>query len=56
MYCDDSEDASKHFGHAIHDFIMLIWCKQSLRGGGGGVLVGLRKENSNFDYATAAAL
>jgi len=24
MYYDDSEDASKHFGHALHDFIMLI--------------------------------
>ena len=24
MYCDGSEDASKHFGHALHDFIMLI--------------------------------
>ena len=24
MYSDDSEDASKHFGHAPHDFIMLI--------------------------------
>ena len=26
MYYDDSEDASKHFGHALHDFIMLICC------------------------------
>ena len=24
MYHDDSEDASKHFGQALHDFIMLI--------------------------------
>ena len=24
MYCDDNEDASKHFGQALHDFIMLI--------------------------------
>ena len=24
MYYDDSDDASKHFGRALHDFIMLI--------------------------------
>ena len=24
MHYDDSEDASKDFGHALHDFIMLI--------------------------------
>ena len=46
MYCDDSEDAFKHFGHAIHDFIMLIWCIQSFLGGG----------DMLFDSATATAL
>ena len=24
MYYDDSEDASKHFGQALHDFSMLV--------------------------------
>ena len=25
MYYEDSEDASKHFGHALHDLIMPIY-------------------------------